>query len=226
MKKNLWRQSQYRTFLKETYDSPSPTKKTAPVIAPAELPTLDPFEERDSLLDEFADDLPEELGGPSASNFSESIDMFASKNAISQDDLLPASLPGQTKQASGSSSSEIQQKLSIAREKAQKKNWGEVIDILSPVFASDRNRDIGLLLADAWLQKGNAVNAVEIIETLDFDLELMSDSIKDILYRTGVALEQAKRLDDALKMFDMICNVDINFRDAFERSDKIYARKS
>jgi len=216
-------------FLKQTYDvpAPAPAKKSSPVHAPAELPTLDPFEESDSLLDEFADDLPEELGGPTTTDFSESIDMFASKNAISQDDLLPSSnsFPS-VKQSSHSSGVEMQQKLSSAREKAQKKCWNEVIDILSPVFASDRNRDVGLLLADAWLQKGNAINAVEIIETLDFDLELMSDSIKDILYRTGLALEKAKRLDDALKMFDMICNVDINFRDAFERSDKIYARKS
>lgn len=204
------------------------TAKTSSKPAPAELPTLDPFEDSDSLLDEFAADLPEELGGPSISNLSGSVDSFVSKNAVTQDDLLappPETLKAAAK-SSSTSGSDIQKKLSEGRAKAQKKSWDEVVNILSPVFASERNRDIGLLLADAWLHKNNAVMSMEIIETLEFDLELMDENIKDVLYRTGIALEQAKKLDEALKMFDMICNVDINFRDAFERSDKIYARKS
>jgi hypothetical protein len=67
--------------------------------------------------------------------------------------------------------------------------------------------------------------AMEIIETLDIDPEIISEDIKDILYRTGVALENKKKTDEALKMYDMICNVDINYKDAFDRSDRIYTSK-
>ncbi len=214
-----------------------PLKAAASVPRPApatantgtDLPTLDPFEESDSLLDEFASELPPELGG--TSNAKASVDEFATKNAVKADDLLadfamdsaqpqkPVSGKPEKNQA------DSQAKLQQAREKAQRKKWDEVIDLLSPEFASNRNRETGLLLADAWLQKNRPVMAMEIIETLDFDPEIMSENIKDILYRTGLALEHEKKLNEALKMFDMICNVDINYRDAFDRSDKIYSRR-
>lgn len=230
-------------FLRGSGEPVAPTKKVSvPTMAglpqksgkkPVELPTLDPFEESDPLLDEFASDLPEELGGPTEKNYSRSIDDFASKNSVNPADLLtdfssdiqPAFPAASGPDKGGKAGNDSHVKLSQAREKAQRKKWDEVISILSPVFASERNREMGLLLADAWLQKGKAIMAMEIIETLDFDPEIMTDSIKDVLYRTGMALEQEKKLNEALRMFDMICNVDINYRDAFERSDKIYARK-
>jgi hypothetical protein len=53
----------------------------------------------------------------------------------------------------------------------------------------------------------------------------MGEDIKDVLYRTGVALEKAKLTDEALLIYDMICNVDINYKDAFDRSDKLYNLK-
>jgi NADH/NAD ratio-sensing transcriptional regulator Rex len=82
-----------------------------------------------------------------------------------------------------------------------------------------------MLLANALIEKKEPMMAMEIVDTLDIDPELMGEDIKDILYRTGVALESAKNFDEALKMYDMICNADINYKDAFDRSDKIYAKK-
>ncbi len=222
---------------------------------PPELPTLNPFGEDDSFLDDLAGDLPEELGGTSAK---ENVDRFAARNMVSEEDLLankvskpaveavqPPSkpsgpLPGKTPiqtpapasvsapapaRPAGKSTAASQQNLSLAREKAQRGKWDEVIEILSPDFASSRDKDVGVMLASAMLQKNSPVMAMEILETLDFDPEIMTDNIKSVLYRTGVALEEAKKYQDALKMYDMICNVDINYKDAFDRSDRLYSRK-
>lgn len=219
-------------FLKDNLQS-----KPADQPKLAELPTLDPFSDNDSFLDDLVDELPEELGGISTS---ESVDKFTAKNMVKEKDLLAdkppsppkpaavtpptASAPVSTR-ATGSATSTSQQNLALAREKAQREKWDEVIEILSPDFASNRDKDTGVLLASAMLQKNSPIMAMEILETLDFDPEIMTENIKSILYRTGVALETTKKFSEALKMYDMICNVDINYKDAFDRSDKLYSRK-
>ncbi len=195
-------------------------------LEPLELPTLDPFADNDSFLDEIADELPEELGGVSTS---ESVDKFAAKNIVREKDLLADEPQAPAKPAPAvPASAQVptsRQNLTLAREKAQREKWDEVIEILSPDFASSRDKDTGVLLASAMLQKKSPVMAMEILETLDFDPEIMTENIKSILYRTGVALEAAKKHSEALKMYDMICNVDINYKDAFDRSDKLYSKK-
>jgi len=118
------------------------------------------------------------------------------------------------------------EQLSLAMSKAKLGKWQEVIETLSPVFASEREKQVGILLADAHLQNKNAVMAKEILDTLDFDPELMDGETKDILYRVGLALEADGEYKDALRMYDMICNVDINYKEAFDRSDKLYNKVS
>ena len=117
------------------------------------------------------------------------------------------------------------QKLVQAREKLSSKKYDDVIEILTPLFASERNKDVGMTLADAWLGNNDPVMAMEIIETVDIDPEILPENVKDLLYRTGVALEQAKKVKEALRMYDMICNVDINYKDAFDRSDRLYSKQ-
>jgi hypothetical protein len=95
---------------------------------------------------------------------------------------------------------------------------------LSNDYASNRNKDIGDLLIQAWLGKKNPIMAYELVETLDLDPEILSDSMKDLLYKVATALENDKKYKEALKMYDFICNVDINYKDAFDRSDKLYAK--
>lgn len=210
------------------YNTPPKQPSRAVKLPQVELPTLDPFEDSTSLFDDFATELPEELGGPAATDSPAAIDDFSRRNQVRPDDLIappPSSsrkLPSATESGPGKG---LVQKLATAEEKVRAKKWDEVISLLSSDFASERNKEAGLMLANAWLGKNKASMALEIIETLDFDPELMSDLIKDVLYRTGMALEGEKKLDEALRMYDLICSVDINFKDAFDRSDKIYSRK-
>ena len=221
-----------------SFDKP---QKGSPQEKP-DLPTLDPFADEDSFFDDLAGELPVELGG-NMSAPDRDIDKFAAENQIKEKDLLknlppaeptpsaPAELAVTPTRAetqgksSGKGAAKSQQSLAMAHEKAQKNKWDEVIEILSPDFASSRDKDAGMLLANAMLQKNNPVMAMEILETLDFDPEIMTDNIKSILYQTGIALEGAKKYPEALKMYDMICNVDINYKDTFDRSDRLYSRK-
>lgn len=190
-------------------------------IEPGELPELDPFAESDSLLDEFATELPEELGGPGNSVSGAPVDL--SSYAADPTDLAAEPAPPAKARKETSEGSFAQ--ISKARELSGRKKWQEVIELLNPIYASERNQEVGLLLANALLETKEAIMAMEIIETLDIDPELMSDQIKDVLYRTGLALESTKKYDEALRMYDLICGVDINYRDAFDRSDKIYSQK-
>ncbi|RCK81093.1 MAG: putative Fe-S oxidoreductase [Candidatus Ozemobacter sibiricus] len=112
-----------------------------------------------------------------------------------------------------------------ARDLAKRGKWEEVVKLLTPVFASRRERAVGILLAEAYLKQRQPILAKEIVETLEFDRELMPEEVKDILYRVAVALEEAKQTEAALTLYDLICNVDINYRDAFDRSDRLYSQR-
>jgi len=161
------------------------------------MPTLDPFAEQG--ID--GSDIPDDLG------------------VMTQDVMKSATrAPSPAKP-----DDEIEKALAEARKKGSQKKWEDVVTLLTPVFASKRTKEIGLLLADAHLRCKKPSLAREIIETLEFDREMMSDDLKDTLYRIGVALESSGDINGALLLYDMICNVDINFRDTFDRSDKLYA---
>ena len=112
--------------------------------------------------------------------------------------------------------------LAKARELAKKNKWEEIVQLLTPKFSSRRDRGMGMLLADAYLKQKKPQLAKEIVDTLEFDKEIMADDLKDLLYRVGVALEDAGKSQEALALYDLICNVDINFRDTFDRSDNLY----
>lgn len=201
---------------------------------PDDIQTLNPFaEDGDELFDGFDTELPEELGGTArppvdaSKSLGSLIDDFNSENPLNKanDSFATASTrTGIPDAAPKSSILAVGAKIEEAKEFAFAKKWDEVIEVLSPEFASQRNREAGMLLIDAWLNKKQPQMALEIIQTLDFDPEMMSESIKDVLYRTAMALESEKKFAEALKLYDSICNADINYKDAFDRSDKLYAK--
>ncbi|MBF0407745.1 MAG: tetratricopeptide repeat protein [Candidatus Riflebacteria bacterium] len=114
--------------------------------------------------------------------------------------------------------------LSEARIKAAAKKWDDVVKLLSPMFATSRKRETGVLLGEAYLNLKSPEMTKEIIDTLELDPELISEEIKDLLYRTAMSLEEKKLFKDALKLYDLICSADINYLDAFDRSDKLYSQ--
>ncbi len=174
------------------------------------MPTLDPFAEQG--LD--GSDIPDDLGMMTQ-------DIMTHAAGASPAQTLPQ--PPASPSSPAKPDDEIAKELAEAQKKASQKKWDDVVALLTPVFASKRTKEIGLLLADAHLHCKKPALAREIIETLEFDREMMSDELKDVLYRIGVALEASGDINGALLLYDMICNVDINFRDTFDRSDKLYA---
>ena len=200
------------------------------------------IDDNDSLFDGFdTEELPEELGGTARSPLesSSSLDTIVDgfNTTLSNTDNIPAS--GESEIINNSDNSivqnnsntiqaptafKLQEKIEEARNLSQSKDWTRVIDLLSPEFASVRNKDVGMILIDAWLGSDKPDMALEIIKALDIDPEMMSEDVKDVIYRTADALENHKNYSEALKLFDLICNVDINYKDAFDRSDALYVK--
>ncbi len=201
------------------------------VELPSNIQTLDPFAENDPLFDGFdTEELPEELGGTSrppvetSKSLDSLIDDFNS-NAQSKYGEEQASVRnGSPNSPVTTDTLGLAQKIEDAKDLAVFKKWDRIIELLTPEFASVRNKDAGMLLVDAWLGNNKPENALEIIQALDIDPEMMSEDVKDVMYRTAVALETNKNYSQALKLYDVICNVDINFRDAFDRSDRLYVK--
>ena len=201
---------------------------------PDNIQTLDPFAENDSLFDGFdTEELPEELGGTgrppvsSSKSLDNLVDGFNQQFPDNLSDVKVAPPPNKSNNSESSGnhiSLELQQKIDDAKDLATFKKWDRIIEILSPEFASDRNKEVGMLLVDAWLGNNKPEMALEIIQTLDFDPEMMSEEVKDVMYRTAVALEMNKNYSSALKLYDTICNADINYRDAFDKSDRLYVK--
>ena len=201
------------------------------VELPSNIQTLDPFAENDPLFDGFdTEELPEELGGTSrppvetSKSLDSLIDDFNSNAESKYGEELASVRNVSPNSPVTTDTLGLAKKIDDAKDLAVFKKWDRIIELLTPEFASVRNKDAGMLLVDAWLGNNKPENALEIIQALDIDPEMMSEEVKDVMYRTAVALETNKNYSQALKLYDVICNVDINFRDAFDRSDRLYVK--
>ncbi len=212
---------------------PTKIEGVGTVDLPDNIQTMNPFadEGEDPLFDGFdTDELPEELGGTSrppvetAKSLDSLIDNFNNTTGKEYNEDLAPIRNLAPNAAPKTGTLELAEKIEKAKDLAVTRQWDRVIELLSPEFASVRNKDAGMLLVDAWLGNNKPEMALEIIQTLDIDPEMMSDDVKDVFYRTAVALEVNKNYSQALKLYDIICNADINFRDAFDRSDRLYVK--
>ncbi|MBR4571255.1 MAG: hypothetical protein IKO19_11410 [Candidatus Riflebacteria bacterium] len=203
------------------------------VELPDNIQTMNPFAdgEEDPLFDGFdTEELPEELGGTARAPVETSksldslIDNFNNTDGKTYNESLASIRNMAPSGAPQTGTLELAEKIDKAKDLSVTRQWDRVIELLSPEFASARNKDAGMLLVNAWLGNNKPEMALEIIQTLDFDPEMMSDEVKDVMYRTALALENNKNYSQALKLYDEICNADINFRDAFDRSDKLYVK--
>ena len=201
---------------------------------PENIQTMDPFadnNEDDGLFDGFdTEELPEELGGtarPSATapkSLDSLIDNFNNTSGKEYNEDLAPIRNMAPDAAPKTGTLELAEKIDKAKDLSYTRQWDRVIKLLSPEFASVRNKDAGMLLVKAWLGNNKPEMALEIIQTLDIDPEMMSEEVKDVIYNTALALENNKNYSQALKLYDLICNADINFRDAFDRSDRLYVK--
>jgi len=223
--------------------APEMSETTVPAKTPTtnaleDIPTLDPFAtETAGMGTPFADlDLPPEkpqgvkTPAPAASPAppepevpTEALEHLSGDADLSSE--VPGSEPPEPVPERSPSASPQTVDLDECQRKLQQKKGKEVIENLAPVFAGQRSKPVGVLLADAYLQTKQADLAKEILETIDCDWEMMSEDLKDICYRVGVALEEQKKPDEALILYDKICNVDIDFRDTFDRSDRLYSER-
>ena len=203
------------------------------VELPDSIQTMNPFAdgEDDPLFDGFdTEELPEELGGTArppvetAKSLDSLINNFNNTTGKEYNEDLAPIRNIAPKAALSTGTLELAEKMDKAKDLSYTRQWDRVIELLSPEFASVRNKDAGMLLVNAWLGNNKPEMALEIIQTLDIDPEMMSDEVKDMIYRTAIALENNKNYSQALKLYDVICNADINFRDAFDRSDRLYVK--
>ncbi len=203
------------------------------VELPDSIQTMNPFAdgEDDPLFDGFdTEELPEELGGTArppvetAKSLDSLIDNFNNTTGKEYNEDLAPIRNIAPKASPSTGTLELAEKIDKAKDLSYTRQWDRVIELLSPEFASVRNKDAGMLLVNAWLGNNKPEMALEIIQTLDIDPEMMSDEVKDMMYRAAIALENNKNYSQALKLYDTICNADINFRDAFDRSDRLYVK--
>ncbi|NLM17009.1 MAG: hypothetical protein GX221_04760 [Candidatus Riflebacteria bacterium] len=100
--------------------------------------------------------------------------------------------------------------------------FAEAAEILSAEYASQRSFEVGEPLIEALLAQKQPDLALEIFDTLDIDLEMLSAPMKNMIYTLARALEEKNFNKEALRLYDTLCHVDIDFKDAFDRSDKLY----
>ena len=219
----------------------SKTTSAKPVSADDEIldiPTMDPFSEQglEALEPDLiiptspipSDSRSEKVGDVKPSSITE-------KKVVSATSIIPPvtempivvspTVEKSSSDASGASfriSDATGNALNEAKKKAVLKKWDDAVAILSGSFATKRSKPVGMALADAYLQLKKPALAKEIIDTLQFDKEMLDNEAKEILYRVGRALEEDGKIREALSMYDVICNVDINYQDAFDRSDQLY----
>lgn len=175
-----------------------PAERTA-----EDLPTLDPFNLSDTFLSELGNE---------------------SSNENNSNDVITPIPAAQVNVAA--SKLQTEQNLAKAQAAANSGKWDEVVFLLNNDYASSRNKDMGILLIKARLEQKKPIMALELVNTLNLDPEMMTNDMKDLLYDVAIALEDEKKYKEALRLYDKICNVDINYKDAFDRSDKLYGMKS
>jgi tetratricopeptide (TPR) repeat protein len=78
------------------------------------------------------------------------------------------------------------------------------------------------LLIWSYMKKGLLDMALETLKGTKFDTELMPAELKDLIYKLGGAMEEKGRFNEALEMYNILCKVDIGYKDVFDKFEELH----
>ncbi len=78
-------------------------------------------------------------------------------------------------------------------------------------------------LVMCYIKKGLLDLAYEQYKLVRYDQEMMPDMIKELTYNMARAFEEKGKFKEALEIYNIICKVDIGFKDVFDKFDELHS---
>lgn len=78
-------------------------------------------------------------------------------------------------------------------------------------------------LVTCYLRKGLLDLAYEQYKLVRYDQEMMPDEVKELTYNLARAFEEKGKFKEALEVYNIICKVDIGYKDVFDKFEELHA---
>lgn len=78
-------------------------------------------------------------------------------------------------------------------------------------------------LVMCYIKKGLLDLAYEQYKLVRYDQEMMPDHIKELTYNMARAFEEKGKFKEALEIYNIICKVDIGYKDVFDKFDELHS---
>jgi len=65
--------------------------------------------------------------------------------------------------------------------------------------------------------------AYEQYKLVKYDQEIMPDEVKELTYDMGRAFEEKGKFKEALEIYNLICKVDIGYKDVFDKFEELHS---
>ena len=79
------------------------------------------------------------------------------------------------------------------------------------------------LLVTCYLRKGLLDLAYEQYKLVRYDQEMMPDEVKELTYSLARAFEEKGKFKESLEVYNIICKVDIGYKDVFDKFEELHA---
>ncbi|EKD69204.1 MAG: Tetratricopeptide protein [uncultured bacterium] len=79
------------------------------------------------------------------------------------------------------------------------------------------------LLVTCYLRKGLLDLAYEQYKLVRCDQEMMPDEVKELTYNLARAFEEKGKFKESLEVYNVICKVDIGYKDVFDKFEELHA---
>ncbi len=79
------------------------------------------------------------------------------------------------------------------------------------------------LLVSCYLKKGLLDLAYEQYKLVRYDQEMMPEDVKELTYNLARAFEEKGRFKESLEVYNIICKVDIGYKDVFDKFEELHA---